>query len=230
MLNNKKVTIIIPSVNDQKTIGRLIKDLYKYSSLTPEILVVLDSKTTDNTASVAKKMGAQVINIGKSHGKGYAFRKSIKYVKNFYTVQIDSDYQFLPIDINKIINPLINGYDLTLGTRYEYGSRIEPGSVSTAKKYGSYFLSLITSILIGQRVTDIMAGYKGFRSESLIKINPRVNHFGYEAEMIINAKKLNLRIKNIPIGYKKRIVGVSSVSVIKHGLLVLETIIKTKFL
>ena len=178
---------------------------------------------------VAKESKAKIINIGDQLGKGIAIRYAIPYLKTDYVVQIDADYQFMPYEIPDLIEPLLKGYDVVLGTRYQKGSRIEPESVSLLRLVGSYGLSLITSIFAQKRVTDVMAGFKAFKTVVLKDLNPQVSHFGYEAELAVRAAKRKYKIINVPISYKKRTVGRSSVSSIKHGLLVLQTIIDTAF-
>jgi glycosyltransferase involved in cell wall biosynthesis len=226
LIKKPTVTVLIPALNEEKTIERMIVDCLKMDKYDVTALVVIDSKTVDRTDIVAKKAGAKVV-YGKGLGKGSTVRSSIPYIKGEYIVQIDADYQFIPKDLPKMIEPLLKGYDVTLGTRYQKGAHVENGSVSALKLFGSYFLSLVTSIAAGQRITDVMAGYKGFKTKVLIDLNPKTNHFGYEAELVVRAAKKRYKIVNVPITYKKRIVGNSSVSSIKHGFLVLQTIIKT---
>jgi dolichol-phosphate mannosyltransferase len=120
----------------------------------------------------------------------------------------------------------LKSYDVTLGTRYEKGANVEQGSVSRLKLWGSYILSLATSLFSGQRITDVMCGFKGFKRSVLEELSPRVDHFGYEAELVIKAAKQNYKILNVPITYRKRISGKSNVHLIKHGILVLYTIFK----
>ncbi len=221
------ITILIPSVNEDKIIKKMVEDCYKLENLHLEVLVIVDSKTTEKTLREAKKTKGKVIHVAKSNGKGSAIKLAIPYINGLYTVQIDADYQFLPREIPKMLAPLFNGYDVTLGTRYENGADVEKGSVSLTKKVGSFGLSLVTSIFAKQRITDVMAGFKGFKTPVLKKLNPQVNHFGYEAELVIKAAQYGYKIKNVPITYKKRTEGVSNVASIKHGLLVLQTIIQT---
>lgn len=227
MRTKEAVTIIIPAVNEEKTIGKIVTDCFTFSPLKTTVLVVIDSKTNDATGQIAKKLGAKVLNIGKGKGKGYAFRKSIPYIQTEYCIQIDADYQFLPKDLKKMISPLLDGYDLTLGTRYEHGSHVHKNAVTSLKRYGSYFLSFATTLASKKRVTDVMAGYKGFKTDSLKKLKIKTDHFGYEAELVILASKKGMRIKNVPISYKKRLAGDSNVDSFRHGFLVLETIIST---
>jgi dolichol-phosphate hexosyltransferase len=229
MKKKTNVTIIIPALNEGEILKKTIDECLKIQMYNIDVLVVIDSKTDMHTKKVLKKSTVKSVNIGKGLGKGAAVRLSIPYIKSDYVVQIDADYQFMPHEIPLIVSPLLAGYDVTLGTRYQKGSKIESDAVSIFRLLGSYGLSLITSLFVGQRITDVMAGFKGFRTSVLRDLNPQTNHFGYEAELVIRAAKKNYKIINIPITYKKRVVGNSSVSSIKHGLLVLKTIINTAY-
>lgn len=226
----KKVMVTIAALNEEKNIAKTIKDclkLDKFYAIT--VLVILDSKTTDNTKQIAEKYGARVINTGKWQGKGAALRKAMKYVTGDYVVQIDADYQFSPSEIPKLIKPLEQGFDVALGSRYEKGSNIEEGSVAPFRKFGIFFLSFATSLACSQKVSDILAGFKAFKTHVLQEINFQVSHYGYEAEEVILAARKGYKVINIPISYKKRIEGKSNVTPLKHGFLFLGTIISSRF-
>lgn len=221
------ITVLVPAYNEGKNIERIIRDIQKLPHYHIDILVIIDSKTTDNTGQIAKRLGARTLYIKRSIGKGTNIKKAIPYITGRYAIQIDADYQFIPNDIPKLVRPLENGYDVTLGTRYQKDAHVEKGSVSNLKLFGSYFLSFMTSVVVKQRITDVMAGFKAFKTEVLKDISPTVDHFGYEAELVIRASQKNYRILNVPITYKKRQTGQSNVSSFKHGLLVLGTILNT---
>lgn len=225
--NNKLpfVTIMIAALNEEKNIAKVVKECLSLKNLKTEILVVIDSKTTDRTKEVAEKAGARVIHTGKWKGKGAALRLGQKYIRGDYVVQIDADYQFLPRDIPKLINALVNGYDVALGSRFEKGAKMEKDSVTALRQFGIHFLSFATSIASGQRVSDMLAGFKAFKTGVLKDINITVDHYGYEAEEIIKAAKKGYKIINIPIEYKKRIAGNSKLTPIKDGIMFLNTII-----
>jgi dolichol-phosphate hexosyltransferase len=220
-----KVLILMPALNEGKTIIRTINDCLKIKEYDVKVLVIVDSKINKDTLVAAKTTKARIIYVGKGEGKGAAIRKAIPYCKNEVIVQLDADGQFLPSDLSKMVEPLLHGFDVTLGTRYQTGSHVDKCSVSLFKLLGSYGLSAVTSIFAKQRITDVMAGYKGFNRGILKILDPKVDHFGYEAELVLRATYLKYKILNVPISYKKRETGTSSVSSIKHGLLVLKTII-----
>lgn len=224
-----EITVIIPTINEGKILKRVIDGVRSLKQYDVRILLVLSEHSTKETKLVAQKSKEQIINIGDRLGKGTAITYAIPHIKTKFVVQIDADYQFMPYEIPSLIDPLLKGYDVVLGTRYQKGSHIEPKSVSLLRLFGSYGLSLIASIFAQQRITDVMAGFKAFKTSVLRDLNPQVTHFGYEAELAVRAAKRKYKIINIPISYKKRDVGKSTVSSFKHGFLVLDTIIKTAF-
>jgi len=225
MNKKRKVLILMPALNEGKTIIKTINDCLKIQAYDMKVMVIVDSKISKDTLDAAKTTKARIINVGEGKGKGAAISRAIPYCGDEIIIQLDADGQFLPSDLPKMIKPLLHGFDVTLGTRYQAGARIDPGSVSIFKLFGSYILSAITSLFAKQRITDVMAGYKGFNSGILKILNPKVDHFGYEAELILKSVKYNYRLINIPISYKKRVVGSSSVNSVKHGFLVFKTII-----
>ncbi len=221
------ISVIVPAYNEEKNIEKILLNIKKLSQYKLQILVAVDSKTTDDTAKIANQNKVEVLITKKTRGKGDVIRQAIAQIKGDYAIQIDADSQFLPSDIPKLIKPLQEGYDVTLGTRYQKGSHVQEGSVSPIKRFGSFFLSLTTSLFCGVRVTDVMAGFKAFKTPVLKKIKPKDPYFGYEAELVIKAAKKNYKILNVPISYKKRIIGQSTVNSLKHGFEVLGTIIST---
>lgn len=225
--NKPTVSIFIAALNEEKNIKKTIDECLKIKKYNMEVFVVLDSKTTDKTKKVAEKAGAKVIHTGKWQGKGAALRKAQKRATGDYIVQIDADYQFLPRDIPYLIKPLQNGFDVTLGSRYIPGAIVDKEAVTPFRRFGIFFLSLATSFFSGQRITDVLAGFKAFRTQVFKDINIQVDHYGYEAEEVIRAAQKGYKILDVPVHYKKRSTGKSNVTPLKHGFMFLWTIIKT---
>lgn len=220
------IDIIIPAFNEESVIAPTIRDCLALSSYRTHVIVFVDGKTSDKTATVAKAAGATVVKTHVKSGKGALIRLALRHLSSDFVVQIDADHQFQPQEIPKLLEPLRKGYDITLATRYQRGSLVEMYSVSFLRLFGSAFLSRITSFFANQKVTDVMAGFKAFKREILLDLSPQTDHFGYEAELVIKAAQKEYRIKNVPITYTARAGGRSSVSSLKHGFLVLATIIK----
>lgn len=232
LLNKKKhfISVMIAALNEERNIQRTIKETLRIKkNYDLEILVVLDSKTTDRTAQVSKKLGAKVIHTGQWLGKGAALRLALPYAKGDIIVQMDADYQFMPYDIPRLVKPLLNDYDVALGSRYEKGGKVEKKSVTKLRYTGIFLLSFLTSFFCRQRITDMPAGFKAFKTVVLKDINMQVNNYGYEAEVIIKAAQKGYKITNVPISYKKRVIGNSKLTPFKDGYLFLKTILRVGF-
>ena len=106
------------------------------------------------------------------------------------------------------------------------GAVVDREAVTKFRRCGIFFLSLVASIFSGQRITDVLAGFKAFRKPVLQDINMKEDHYGYEAEVVIRAAQKGYKILDVPIEYRKREKGASNVIPIKHGFLFLGTILK----
>ena len=102
----KKVSVIIPAFNEQKSIKKVIKLVKNYEKV--DEIIVVDNNSTDNTALIAEKEGAKVV-FCKEQGKGYAMEKGLAEAKNETVVFIDADINNYSKDvIEKLAEPIIN--------------------------------------------------------------------------------------------------------------------------
>lgn len=225
---NRETSVIIPAYNEERNLGRVIQNLRSSLSGYDLQIIVVDDGSSDRTTEVAKSEGTFLIRHPVNRGKGAAFRSGIPAIEKEFVVQIDADHQFQPSDIPKLLLELEQGSDIVLGSRFK-GGRIETGSVNIVNRFGNWLMSTATSLAAGTKVYDIMAGFKAFRTEALKKLNLQTDHFGYEAEIVVKAGKLGLKIAEVPITYSKRLDGVSNVKTLRDGTLVLMTIAKTYF-
>lgn len=224
----KLISVVIPAYNEERNIQRVIRDVKKLKKQYQLEIIVVDDGSKDNTAPSSSIAGADtVISYKKNQGKGHAFKKGVIAAKGEYIIQIDADYQFLPAEIPRLVKALEQGYDVALGTRYEKGSKKEEYSVNYVRLFGSYLLSLSTSVVVGEKITDVMAGFKGFKKNVLKNITLDSADFGYEAEIVIKAAKKKYKIVDVPISYKRRMIGASNVNTFRDGFSVLKTIVKT---
>jgi len=222
------ISVVIPAYNEEKnihdTINRVknnLNNIYDYE------IIVVDDGSTDKTYKIAKKMDVICIKHKKNIGKGAAFRTGISNANGEIIVQIDADSQFLPEEIHKIVKPIIeNKADVVLASRFIKGAYIEKGSLTFRNRVGNYVASFLTSIACMKKITDIQAGFKAFKRDCLKKLNFHENKFGYEPEIVIKAKMRGFRIKEIPIFYKKRRKGQSSISFFKDAYNITKTILK----
>lgn len=227
-MNLPEISIIIPAYNEEQNIAKVIEECQKLN-LKTEIIVV-DGGSSDRTSEIAREFkGIRVITLKKRRGKGVDFWSAAKTASGKYVIQIDADLQFSPSQIPLFLKSLKSKADVAIATRFD-GGRIEKNSISNQNYFGNQLISLITSVVCGRKVTDVMAGFKGFRKDALTALNLSQKHFEYEAEIVIKASRMGMDLVEIPVSYKKRYKGSSQVRALRDGFKVLKTILVTKFM
>lgn len=229
MKRKKLVSIILTSYNEEKNIGRTIKDCKILKKFFPVEIIVADAASKDKTVEIAKKLRVdRIIRFPFKRGKGADFWAGGLIAKGDYIIQIDTDHQFQPNEIPLFVEALEKGADVVIGTRFD-GGKIQKGSVSTLNLFGNWVMSFFTSLACGRRITDVMAGFKGFRKEAFLALDLRERHFEYEAETVTKACRMGMNLVQMPITYTKRLGGVSGIKALQDGLNVCKAILKVYF-
>ena len=217
----KKIIIQIPCLNEQSTIGKVIKDLKKV--LKNAEIVVYDNFSTDNTVKEAKKHGAKVI-LEKKKGKGNVVKRmfSDNFDANIY-VMIDGDHTY---DTSKIKQSI----DILYGEKYDMlvAKRIhsDPSAYRRGHVIGNQMFSRFVNYIFGNDISDIFSGYRIF-SKRFIKTFPQnSNEFEVEAELTIHALEQGFKVGEFECLYKPRPEGsVSKLSTFKDGMKILRLIL-----
>lgn len=232
-----RLSIIIPVFNEEKTIAEAIKRVIEQNlqGVEKEIIVV-DDGSTDTTLSVIQNSKtivkhSRVIKHAKNLGKGAAVKTGVKNAKGDYILIQDADLEYHPKYIKDLIKPV-----LQKKTEVVYGTRIKrlpnlKGEEKTLQFFthylGNRFLSLVTSILYGQWITDMETGYKLFPKKALANIKILAKGFEFEPEITAKLMKAGYRIyevpiKTIPRGYNEG----KKIDTIKDGLNALLHLLK----
>lgn len=217
-----KVSVILPTYNEEKSISKIIQDIKKLKKEFKLEIIVADGGSKDKTVALAEKEGVSVIKFPKKRGKGIDFWQAGLKAKGKYIVQIDADYQFKPKEIPLLIKALDDGADIAIG------KRIDHGDAPFVRTLGNFLLTFATSIAVGRKISDSLAGFKAIRRDKFRKLNLTEKHFGYEAETVIKSLRMHYKLVEVPVSYTRRNTGISQVSPIKDGLLILKSIVKAR--
>ena len=197
----KHVTFLLPAYNEERSIGPLLKQVSAYQK---SKVIVIDNNSKDKTAEIAKKRGANVLQERKQ-GKAYAIKTGFENIKSNFAVMLDADNTYDPRDAKRLLKPLMEDKaDVVLGSRLQ-GKR-EKGSISTLNLFGNYILSFFASLFFS-KVSDVCTGYWAFKKsviDQLLQEGIDSDGFDLEVEMFSKISNNNLRVKEIPILYKKR--------------------------
>ncbi len=217
-----KIIVGIPAFNEEKNIAVLIIQLKKIA----DKIIVCNDGSTDLTSKIAEELGATMINHKKNLGYGAAIRSIFLKSKDLggdILVTFDADGQHRIEDINKVINPIINGEsDLVIGSRFLDESKKE---VPRYRKVGIKVITKITNATIKKQLTDSQSGFRAYSKKVLNELNPSELGMGISTEILIKASAKNFRISEVPI----KIVydgDTSTHNPISHGSSVLLSTIK----
>ncbi|KAA3620253.1 MAG: glycosyltransferase family 2 protein [Calditrichaeota bacterium] len=207
-MNNQKVVVIIPALNEEKSIGKVITALPEN---TCEQVIVVDNGSTDNTVSVATDSGATVV-FEPQRGYGQACLTGISTARDFdpdIVVFLDGDYSDFPEQIGEVIQPILAGQaDMVIGSRTR--GRHAPGALLPQARFGNWLASWLIKIFWKFQYSDL-GPFRAIRWDSLLALNMQDRNYGWTVEMQIKALLIGLRVKEVPVNYRKRI-GTSKVT------------------
>ena len=227
-VNQRSVTVIVPTYNEVLNIDRLVKSIFEQKRLVDRYnlsVIVVDSSSPDGTADrakeLAKKYPISLISTPKE-GLGRAYYKAFSYVlahsSSDYIVQMDCDLSHPASKLPAMLNELERGADVVIGSRYMSGGFI-PGDWPLLRIINSVGSRFVARFIGGipTEIHDPTAGYRAMRKESLkaINLNDRLSD-GY----VFTIKTLNdyvnagLKIVESPIHFPDRTHGESKIRMI----------------
>lgn len=222
------ISVIIPAYNEEGTIGEVLhKTISVLESIkNPYEIIVVDDGSTDRTRWIASKYKVTVLSNGRNRGKGYALRKGFKHAKGQIIITLDSDGSHDPKEIPKLVKPLFNGVDITVGSRF-----LGNGKNSTTKlnRVGNRIINVIIMTLTRKYVTDSQTGFRAFRREVLKKLDLTSEGYEIETELTVKGLKNGFKYQEIPISCRKRKYHQSKLRLLLDGIKILKAILKSKF-
>lgn len=218
-----EVSVILPSRNEQDSIKFCISKIKRaLSRMGLEWEIVVADNSEDNTPIIAREMGADVVT-PDGMGYGCAYRYAFKYLKEKYggypkyVVIGDADGTYDFDEIPKLLEPLMNGEaDLVIGSRLR--GVIEEGAMPRLHRYiGNPMLTLFLNLFYKVGVSDAHSGFRAISGEALEKLELKADGMEFASEMLIEASRKRLRIKEVPITYRRRIGGRSKLFSFSDG-------------
>jgi glycosyltransferase (TIGR04182 family) len=218
-MNNEDICILIPTLNEGKTIAGLVKEFKSIGY--PDILVI-DGHSTDDTVSKAQNAGARVV-LQSGTGKGQDISHAFHLLSSKYIVMIDGDGTYLPEEINKLLEPVISGQaDHVIGNRF---TNYQTGAFTGLNLFGNRILNKIFGFAYGIWLNDILSGYRAFNYNSYTQIELNRTGFEVETEITVECVKKDLKIVEVPITYLARVSGAATkLRPVRDGLRIASTI------
>ncbi|NOQ74800.1 MAG: glycosyltransferase [Crocinitomix sp.] len=232
MKNQPKIVVIIPAVNEEGSIGKVVSELP--SAIVSDI-IVCNNGSTDDTAKVAKAAGAIVVDEPKP-GYGWACLKGMEFaaqmeIKPDIIVFIDGDYSDYPAELTNVVAPILeDDIDLVIGSR-ALGAK-EKGSMTVPQRFGNWLATRLMRLFYRVRYTDL-GPFRAIKYDKLLALKMADKTYGWTIEMQLKAAKQKMTHTEVPVNYKKRI-GESKVSgtikgTVMAGFKIIFAIFKYRF-
>jgi glycosyltransferase involved in cell wall biosynthesis len=209
LLDNLKISIIIPCYNEINNLEKIIKKIHEQKNIKKEIILV-DDFSNDGSRELIKKFlykkVKKVIYHKKNLGKGACIKSALKNLNGDIVLIQDADLEYNPSDYKKLIAPIIKKKTLVV-----YGSRVlnkdrykTRGFTSLFRIFANHVLTIISNIINNQSLTDAHTCYKVFHKDVLLNLKLKENDFSFCPELTTKISKLNIKIIEVPIKYNGR--------------------------
>ena len=214
-----KISVVIPALNEGQVIGEVVRAVP--ADRVHEIIVV-DNGSTDDTAAQASSAGARVI-FEPRPGYGFACLAGAGAAADAdVIVFLDGDRSDDPAELEAVAGPVLDDRaDLVIGSRIT--GDLEKNAIPLHGRLGNRFLVLMLRMLHGINISDL-GSFRAIKTPALFKLNMEQMTYGWPIEMVVKAARHGLRLKSVPIRYRRRI-GQSKITGTWKG-----TILATYFL
>jgi glycosyltransferase involved in cell wall biosynthesis len=208
----------MPAYNEGKYIGTMVLNTRQYV----DEVIIIDDGSSDDTAKIARLAGAEVIRHPQNRGYGAAIRSIFDEARKKnpdVLVILDADSQHDPAEIPNLIQPVLNGVDMVIGTREKQSNRIP-----FYRRFGQKVISSSVNILSETNIADTECGFRAFSQKAIFALELKESGMAISAETVAEAARLKLKIVQVPVSvtYGK---DSSTLNPVAHGLGVLTRIV-----
>jgi len=204
-----RVLIIVPAWNEERNVGHTVAEI---RAARPDYdVVVIDDGSTDQTASVARRAGAVVIQLPFNLGVGGAMRTGFTYAQRHgyrRAIQVDADGQHNPSDIAVVLDGLDRA-DISIGARF---ADVGDYEVRGPRRWAMIFLARVLSAVAKTRLTDATSGFRAAGPRAIdqyVRYYP-AEYFGDTLDSLVAACHAGLTVTQVPVAMRPRMHGTST--------------------
>ena len=214
-----RILVVLPTYNEGTNIEAILRAVR--ANLPAANILVVDDSSPDGTADIAKRLSGELGSIDvivrpEKNGLGPAYLEGFHWgIDRGYEafVEMDSDFSHDPASLPSLIQPMTEGADLVIGSRYVPGGSIPDWKLS--RRLLSRFGNLYAKWMLNLGVEDSTAGFRVYSERILKKIDldaVTASGYGFQIEMTFRAKQAGAAIHEVPIRFVDRVNGKSKMS------------------
>lgn len=202
MMNSIDLTVIVPVLNEERTIREVVDRLLELKI--PSQIIVVNDGSSDRTPEILAEYGGkiEVVHNAKPGGKGAAIVKAIPFVKGKVVAIQDADLEYSPEELIALAQPILNGETtVVFGNRFWNGL---PKDMKLPNKIVNVLLATSVRLLFGVKLGDEATCYKLVEADLIRQMDLQCKRFEFCPEVTAKAIMLGAKIKELPISYVPR--------------------------
>jgi glycosyltransferase involved in cell wall biosynthesis len=229
MINGKRIAVVMPAYNAEKTLEMTVREL----SDVVDIKILVDDSSKDQTAALSRQLGVETFvhdaNYGYGRNQQTCYREALAAGADI-VVMVHPDYQYSPSLVPAMAGMVASGvYDMVLGSRI-LGTGALKGGMPVYKYIANRFLTAFQNLLLGVKLSEYHTGFRAFSRELLetLPLLENSDDFVFDNQMIAQAVMFGFRIGEIscPTKYFEEASSINFKRSVKYGLGVLATSFK----
>lgn len=214
--------VIIPTYNEKENIENMIRTVFALPKAFH--ILIIDDGSPDGTGTIVKRLQQEfpdrlfIVEREGKQGLGTAYICGFRWALEhsyYYIFEMDADFSHNPDDLPRLYDACVpdGGADVAIGSRYIKGVNVVNWPLGRVLM--SYFASMYVRLVTGMNIKDTTAGFKCYRREVLETLElDTINFKGYafQVEMKFTAYKCGFTLKEVPIIFVNRLLGVSKMN------------------
>ena len=229
MLNGKRIAVVLPAYNAEKTLEATVRDLPDMV----DIRILVDDHSSDRTVEIAHRLGLQYYVHDRNYGYGRnqqtCYREALAAGADI-VIMVHPDYQYTPLLVTAMASMVAYGvYDVVLGSRIIGGTALR-GGMPVYKYIANRLLTAFENLLLGIKLSEYHTGYRAFSREVLSRLPLRENSddFVFDNQMLAQCVYFGFRIGEVscPTKYFEEASSINFGRSVKYGLGVVGTTLR----
>ena len=216
------LSIVIAAHNEQASIADVVRQCRAVVGPEAEIWVV-DDGSRDATADVARRAGAQVLQLATNQGKGRALAAGFAQTTGQWVATIDGDGQDPPADLLLLLRARRDDVGLVIGSRFK--GKLAPGAITPLNLLGNLALTALFDVLFGCTVSDTQAGLRLLRGDLARTIHWQSREYEIETEVLARVLRRGWQVVEVPVTRLPRMGGHTDFRRIHNGMRILQTML-----